>query len=289
MATEISGTTASRATSVDPREVEKFSAIAAGWWDPEGEMKPLHRLNPTRLAYLRDAACRHFGRDARSTAPLEGLQVLDVGCGVGLIAEPLARLGATVLAIDAAEENLKAAEQHAVDTGLRAEVGERLTYRCATAEALLDEGASFDLVVTLEVVEHVPDPQAFLQTCGNLVAGPDGARGSKGGKGKGKGKSGRAAQPAHETGGLLVMATLNRTWKSLAMAKVGAEYVLRWLPAGTHDWRKFVKPSEAASGLRAAGLTVTDVTGIVYNPLTDAWRQHTRDRDVNYMLTAVRG
>jgi 2-polyprenyl-6-hydroxyphenyl methylase/3-demethylubiquinone-9 3-methyltransferase len=254
-------------SSVDRGEVAKFAGLAETWWDPEGEMRPLHRLNPTRLAYLRDQACRRFGRDALADRPLAGLRALDVGCGPGLISEPLARLGATVLGIDAAEESLAAARLHAEEAGL-AELGFDLSYRHATAEELLDEGATFDLVVSLEVVEHVPDPQAFLETCGRLVAGPDP----------------KAGRP----GGLLVLSTLNRTMKALAMAKVGAEYVLRWLPAGTHDWRKFVRPHEAAAGLRAGGLVVADATGLVYNPLTDGWRLAKRDLDVNYMMTAVR-
>ncbi len=257
--------------NVDAGEVAKFGQFAATWWDPEGEMRPLHRMNPTRLAYLRDAACARFGRDPRADRPLSGLSALDVGCGPGLIAEPLARLGASVLGIDAAGESIAAADAHAQATGL-AELGCDLTYRQTTAETLLSEGASFDLVVSLEVVEHTPDPEGFLETCGRLVAPPCPAKGK------------RPAMP----GGLLAISTLNRTLKSLAMAKVGAEYVLRWLPVGTHDWRRFVRPREAAAALRAAGLTVTDATGLVYNPLTDSWRLATRDLDVNYLMTAVR-
>jgi 2-polyprenyl-6-hydroxyphenyl methylase/3-demethylubiquinone-9 3-methyltransferase len=262
---------AATAGSVDAAEVAKFAELAASWWDPEGEMRPLHRMNPIRLAYLRDAVCARFGRDPRADKPLAGLTAVDVGCGAGLISEPLARLGAEVLGIDAAAESLEAARAHAAETGL-AELGARLSYRQATAEELGEEGARFDLVVSLEVVEHTPDPEAFLAACGRLVAPPRPARGQ------------RPARP----GGLLVASTLNRTLKSLAMAKLGAEYLLRWLPAGTHDWRKFVKPHEAAAGLRAAGLAVTDASGLIYNPLTDSWRRSGRDLDVNYMMTAVR-
>ena len=251
-------------SSVIAGELEKFGRLAATWWDPDGEMRPLHRLNPTRLAYLRDAACHRFGRDPRADRPLSGLTAVDIGCGGGLISEPLARLGAEVLGIDATAESLEVARRHAAEAGLmetgKASAGSRLFYRQATAEQLLTEGASFDLVVTLEVVEHVADPAAFLGTCGRLVG----------------------------DGGLLVLSTLNRTLKALALAKIGAEYVLRWLPAGTHDWRKFVRPHEAAAALRAAGLTVGDASGLVYNPLTDGWRLAKRDLDVNYMMTGLR-
>ncbi len=255
------------AGSVLDEEVAKFGRLAETWWDPEGEMRPLHRLNPTRLAYIRDAACRHFGRDPHADRPLAGLRAVDIGCGGGLISEPLARLGAEVLGIDATPESLEVARRHAAAAGL-AETGCRLSYRRTTAEALLAEGARFDLVVSLEVVEHVADPAAFLETCGRLVAEPAPTRGA--------------------SGGLLVISTLNRTLKALALAKIGAEYVLRWLPAGTHDWRKFVKPHEAAAALRAAGLSVTDASGLVYNPLTDGWRLAKRDLEVNYMMTATR-
>ncbi|WP_119166948.1 bifunctional 2-polyprenyl-6-hydroxyphenol methylase/3-demethylubiquinol 3-O-methyltransferase UbiG [Algihabitans albus] len=251
-------------SSVLAEEVEKFGQLAATWWDPEGEMRPLHRLNPTRLAYLRDTACRRFGRDPRSDKPLKELKVLDIGCGGGLISEPLVRLGADVLGIDATAQSLEVARRHAVDAGLigngEAIGGHRLSYRQTTAEDLLAQGATFDLVVTLEVVEHVADSTAFLETCGHLV----------------------------DEGGLLVLSTLSRTLKALALAKIGAEYLLRWLPAGTHDWRKFVRPHEAAGALRRAGLTVSDATGLAYNPLTDGWRLAKRDLDVNYMMTAVR-
>ena len=254
----------SGSSSVLAEEVQKFGRLAATWWDPDGEMRPLHRLNPTRLGYLRDQACRRFERDPRGDNPLKGLTALDIGCGGGLISEPLARLGAEVLGIDATGDSLEVARKHAEEAGLLGNGGtpgsHRLSYRQAAAEDLLAEGATFDLVVTLEVVEHVADPAAFLETCGHLVA----------------------------DGGLLVLSTLSRTLKALALAKIGAEYVLRWLPAGTHDWRKFVRPHEAANALRGAGLTVGDATGLVYNPLTDGWRLAKRDLDVNYMMTAFR-
>lgn len=236
-------------------EVARFAALADAWWDPDGEFRPLHRLNPTRIAYVRDRLAEHFARDPLAPRPLSGLRVLDVGCGGGLICEPLARLGATVTGIDADREGILVAETHARGAGLH------IAYRCAAPEDLLRETPPpvFDAVTALEVVEHVADVPAFLAACGGLV----------------------------RPGGAVVMATLNRTAKSLVLAKIGAEYILRWLPIGTHDWRKFIKPSELAAGLRDAGLTVRDIRGMVYNPLTDRWSLGS-DLDVNYLAYAVR-
>ncbi len=241
-------------TTIDSAEIDKFSAMAAEWWDPFGKFKPLHKFNPVRLAYIRDAACAHFGLDGHDNKPLSGLRLLDIGCGGGLIAEPMARLGASVTAIDASEANIKTALAHAEPSDLE------IDYRCTSAEDLLaaDEGP-FDIVLNMEVVEHVADVELFLRTTAELV-GPD---------------------------GLLVMATINRTLKALALAKIGAEYVLRWLPAGTHDPRKFVKPAEATAALSRAGMTITEDAGVSYNPLMDRWSIST-DTDVNYMLTAVK-
>ncbi|PQA86493.1 bifunctional 2-polyprenyl-6-hydroxyphenol methylase/3-demethylubiquinol 3-O-methyltransferase UbiG [Hyphococcus luteus] len=242
-------------TTIDPDEVRKFSAIADEWWDPFGKFKPLHKFNPIRLAYIRDGACAHFGRDRRATAPLEGLSLLDIGCGGGLVAEPMRRLGAAVTAIDASERNIKTAMAHAEPLGLD------IDYRATTVENLVEENAGpFDIVLNLEVVEHVADVDVFLETSANLI----------------------------KPGGMTVMATINRTLKALALAKIGAEYVLRWLPAGTHDPRKFVKPEEAKSALTRAGLSVTAEAGVSYNPLMDIWRI-SDDTDVNYMLTALKG
>ncbi len=241
-------------TTIDEVEIDKFSAIAAEWWDPFGKFKPLHKFNPVRLAYIRDGACAHFGRDRREKRPLEGLRLLDIGCGGGLVAEPMARLGASVTAIDASEANIKTALAHAGPLGLD------IDYRATTAEDLLAAGEGpFDIVLNLEVIEHVADPALFVESTSQLVA-PD---------------------------GMLVMATINRTLKALALAKIGAEYVLRWLPAGTHDPRKFVKPEEAKSALMKAGMTVTAEAGVSYNPLMDVWRI-SEDTDVNYMLTAIK-
>lgn len=252
--TQTDATTRSGGTTIDPEEVKKFSAIADEWWDPFGKFKPLHKFNPVRLAYIRDGACTHFGRDRRSKAPLEGLRLLDIGCGGGLVAEPMRRLGAEVTAIDAAERNIKTAMAHAAPLGLD------IDYRATTVEQLVEESTeSFDIVLNLEVVEHVADVDLFLEASAKLV----------------------------KPGGMMVMATLNRTLKALALAKIGAEYVLRWLPAGTHDPRKFVKPEEAKSALTNAGLTVTAEAGVTYNPLMDIWRIGD-DVSVNYMLTAVK-
>jgi len=241
-------------SSIDRDEVAKFAAMAGTWWDPEGDMRPLHRLNPTRLAFIRDRACAHFARDPDAAKPLAGLTVLDIGCGGGLLAEPLARLGAEVSGIDAAPEAIKAALWHAEQSDLA------IDYRCATAEALAAAGRRFDLVVNMEVVEHVADVDGFLAASCALVK-PDGA---------------------------MAMATLNRTPKAFLLAVVGAEYVLGWLPRGTHDWRRFLRPSELTRRLAANGLTVSELCGVSYNPLDDRWRR-SRDLDVNYMLFAVRG
>ncbi|MEO1251126.1 MAG: bifunctional 2-polyprenyl-6-hydroxyphenol methylase/3-demethylubiquinol 3-O-methyltransferase UbiG [Pseudomonadota bacterium] len=241
-------------TTIDSDEIEKFSAIAAEWWDPFGKFKPLHKFNPARLAYIRDAACAHFGRDRHEKTPLKGLRLLDIGCGGGLVAEPMTRLGAEVVAIDASERNIKTAMAHAAEQKLA------IDYRCTTVEDLARAGeAPFDIVLNLEVVEHVADVDLFLQTSAGLTA----------------------------PGGMLIMATINRTLKALALAKVGAEYVLRWLPAGTHDPRKFVKPDEARSAFHRAGMNVTAEAGVTYNPLLDVWRI-SDDTSVNYMLTAIR-
>jgi 2-polyprenyl-6-hydroxyphenyl methylase/3-demethylubiquinone-9 3-methyltransferase len=242
------------ATTVDPREVERFAALAAEWWNPRGKMKVLHKFNPVRLAYLRERIVAHFGLDPKAIRPLEGLSLLDIGCGGGLLSEPLARMGASVTGIDPAERNVRIASLHAEESGIP------VTYRATTAEALADEGARFDVVMAMEVVEHVADVGLFLA---------------------------RAAEMA-KPGGLLVAATLNRTKRSFALAIVGAEYVLGWLPRGTHDWNRFITPDELQLALEAGGLKVTDREGVVFNPLTDEWRRSS-DLSVNYMMVAKKG
>jgi 2-polyprenyl-6-hydroxyphenyl methylase/3-demethylubiquinone-9 3-methyltransferase len=238
-------------TTVNTEEIAKFAAMADEWWDPKGKFKPLHKFNPVRLGYVRDNAIRHFGRDAGVRRPLEGLRVLDIGCGGGLLSEPLVRLGAAVTGIDAGEENIAIARLHAEQSGLA------IDYRVVTAEALAAEGARFDIVLNMEVVEHVDNVPLYLKSCAQLVA----------------------------PGGLLFTASINRTPRAFALAIVGAEYVLRWLPRGTHDYRKFLTPEEIAALLRRNGLKVTEKVGVVFHPLADEWRQ-SRDTGVNYMVLA---
>lgn len=242
------------ATSVDAAEVARFAALAGEWWNPDGNMRPLHRLNPVRIAYLRDRIAAHFGRAALGDRPLTGLRIVDIGCGGGLLSEPMARLGATVSGIDAAEPSIAVARTHAAAGGLA------IDYRCTTVETLAASGAQFDVVLNMEVVEHVADRDAFLDAAATLVA----------------------------PGGLTAISTLNRTTKAWLLAIVGGEYVLRWLPRGTHDWHKFVRPSEIAAAFRRSGLTLTDLSGVVYDPLGDRWRLSTSDLDVNYMAMAAR-
>jgi len=240
-------------STVDEAEVVRFSARAAEWWDPRGEMAMLHRFNPVRLAFIKQAACRQFDRQEPRLDALAGLRVLDIGCGGGILSEPLARLGAAVVGADPSPANIEAAKQHA------AEAGVAVDYRASTAEALAEQGERFDIVLAMEVVEHVADLGLFIGSCAQMV----------------------------KPGGLMITATLNRTLKSFALAIVGAEYVLRWLPRGTHNWEKFVRPSELAARLRQSGLAVRDLSGVVYSPLSGTWRIG-RDLGVNYICCAVR-
>jgi 2-polyprenyl-6-hydroxyphenyl methylase / 3-demethylubiquinone-9 3-methyltransferase len=240
-------------STVDAAEVARFSAYATEWWDPRGKMAMLHRFNPVRLAFIKQAACRHFERNERRLDALAGLRVLDIGCGGGILSEPLARLGAAVVGADPSQTNVEAAKLHA------AEAGVVVDYRTTTAEALAEEGEGFDVVLAMEVVEHVADLGLFISRCAEMV----------------------------RPGGLMITATLNRTLKSFALAIVGAEYVLRWLPRGTHQWEKFVTPNELEAALERHGLRVIDETGVIYNLLADRWQLST-DMDVNYMMVAER-
>lgn len=238
--------TASSTASAD--EIARFSRIAASWWDPEGEFRPLHQLNPLRVDYICERMARHFGRDPDAPEPLSGLDLLDIGCGGGLVAEPMVRLGARVVAIDASADTVRVAQLHAEQQGLA------IDYRVAAPEELAGEGLRFDIVLAMEVVEHVTDLSAFLGACSELL----------------------------RRDGAMALATLNRTLKSLALAKVGAEYVLRWLPVGTHEWRKFVRPSELARNLAVNGLSLEHLIGARYDPLQGRWSRSS-DLAVNYM------
>ncbi len=237
-------------SSIDPEEVEQFSRIAEQWWDPRGKFKPLHQINPARIGYIREHVCSHFQRDANSLNAFEGLTLLDMGCGGGLMSEPMARMGAQVSGIDASEKNIKTAALHAEQSGLN------IDYRASTAEKLAAKGEQFDIVLALEIIEHVADADAFVASCAQLV----------------------------KEGGLLIMSTMNRTTKSLLMAKIGAEYILRMLPIGTHDWRKFIKPDEMAQAMTQNSLSVSAMHGMVLRPLSREWVISETDLDVNYLM-----
>ena len=239
--------------TLDAAEIDKFSRIARQWWDESGPFAPLHRLNPTRLAYIRNRATTHFTCDAKSVKPFAGLSILDVGCGGGLVCEPMARLGGAVTGIDADGEALDVARTHAAEGGLA------IDYIATTSDALAAQGRQFDLVLALEIVEHVADADAFASSLRALV----------------------------KPGGLLIVSTLNRTPRSFLNAIVGAEYLLRWLPRGTHDWRKFLKPSELARLLSRSGFVVRDLTGLAYDPLRRAFSLSQDDLATNYFCTAV--
>lgn len=239
------------AGTIDEAEIARFSRHAAQWWDERGPMAALHRFNPVRLAYIRDRAAAHFGRDVARLDSLAGLRVLDIGCGGGILSEPLARLGAAVLGADPSESNIAAARQHAAQSGVQ------IDYRNTTAEALAEAGEAFDVVLAMEVVEHVADLGLFVDLAASMV----------------------------KPGGLVFVATLNRTFKSFALAIVGAEYILRWLPRGTHQWDKFVTPNELEIAIEQSGLRISHETGLIYNLLADRWQLAT-DMDVNYMVVA---
>jgi 2-polyprenyl-6-hydroxyphenyl methylase/3-demethylubiquinone-9 3-methyltransferase len=241
------------ATTIDPAEIARFAAMAESWWDPEGEFRPLHRFNPVRLGFLRDRLIAHFSRDASGLRPFEGLRLLDVGCGGGLLAEPMARLGFAVTGIDATPATIATARLHAEQSRLA------IDYRAVPVEDLARSGERFDAVLAMEIIEHVADLGVFLEATATVL----------------------------KPGGILIVATLNRTGKAYLLAVVGAEYVLRWLPRGTHEWSKFVRPSELAAGLRRNGLRAAEMTGVSYNPLRDSWSLG-RDLDVNYMAVATR-
>ena len=241
------------ASTIDPDDVARFSAMAAEWWDENGKFKPLHKFNPVRLAYIREKALERFARDGAARRPFEGLRLLDIGCGGGLLSEPMARLGFAVTGADASEKNIGTARAHAAEQGLA------IDYRATTAEALAEAGETFDVILNMEVVEHVADVKLFMASCAKML----------------------------RPGGMMIVATLNRTFKAWALAIVGAEYVLGWLPRGTHDWAKFLTPGELRAALEAGGLDVSDLTGVTYNPIADRWSRSS-DTGVNYLVLATR-
>lgn len=240
--------------TIDPAEVAKFQAMADEWWDPKGKFRPLHQMNPCRLDYITQQIAAEFGRDLRDSTPFRGLRILDIGCGGGLLSEPMARLGADVVGADAAERNIPVARLHAEQSGLTVD------YRHTTAESLAEAGERFDVVLNMEVVEHVADPLAYLTACQILL----------------------------KPGGLMLCSTLNRNAKSFAMAIVGAEWVMRWLPKGTHDWQKFITPDELCDLIRRAGLDPVDRKGMVFNPISWRWSLSARDLSVNYVTASVK-
>ncbi|WP_094019453.1 bifunctional 2-polyprenyl-6-hydroxyphenol methylase/3-demethylubiquinol 3-O-methyltransferase UbiG [Maliponia aquimaris] len=240
--------------TVDASEIAKFEAMAAEWWDPNGKFKPLHMLNPCRLDYITSQIAAEYDRDLTASRPFEGLRLLDIGCGGGLLSEPMARLGAEVVGVDAAPRNIPVAQTHAAQSGLE------IDYRFTTAEAMAEAGEQFDVVLNMEVVEHVADPLAYLTACRQLL----------------------------KPGGLHVCSTINRNAKSFAMAIVGAEYVMRWLPKGTHEWSKFITPDELYGLLQQAGLNPVDRKGFVFNPVSWSWRLSDRDLSVNYVTAALK-
>ena len=241
-------------STVDPAEVAKFEAMAAEWWNPNGKFKPLHLMNPCRLDYITTQIASEFDRDLASPQPFKGLRILDIGCGGGLLSEPMARLGAEVVGADPATRNIPVAKLHAEQSGLT------IDYRLTTAEDLAAAGEQFDVVLNMEVVEHVPNPQSFLTACQTLL----------------------------KPGGLMICSTLNRNAKSFGMAIIGAEWVMRWLPKGTHDWKKFITPDELADFIRRAGLEPVDRKGMVFNPIAWSWSLSSRDLSVNYVTASVK-
>lgn len=241
-------------STVDPAEVAKFEAMAAEWWDPAGKFKPLHMMNPVRLDYITSQIAAEFARDLTEARPFDGLRLLDIGCGGGLLSEPMARLGADVVGADAAEGNIKTASVHADQMGLE------IDYRCTMAEALVEAGEQFDVVLAMEIVEHVADPQTFLTACQKLV----------------------------RPGGLFICSTINRNPKSFAMAIVGAEHIMRWLPKGTHEWSKFITPDELQGMIGTAGFENVDRKGFVFNPILWSWSISDKDLSVNYVCAGVK-
>ena len=241
-------------TSINPAEIAKFEAMAAEWWNPQGKFKPLHMLNPCRLDYIVTQIAAEYGRDITAKSPFAGLRILDIGCGGGLLSEPMATLGADVVGADAAPRNIPVAQLHARQSGLV------IDYRITTAEDMASSGEQFDVVLNMEVVEHVADPQAYLTACQRLL----------------------------KPGGIMICSTLNRNPKSFVMAIIGAEWVMRWLPKGTHDWQKFITPDELYAMIRTAGLDPVDRKGFVFNPVLWSWSLSARDLSCNYVTASIK-
>ena len=240
-------------STASPEEINKFNSIADAWWDPNGDFALLHRLNPVRLKFARDHLCKHFLRDPLLPAPLVGLDIIDVGCGGGILTEPIARMGGLVTGVDAGLENIKIARHHAKQVGLK------INYLHELPEELILHEGRYDVVINMEVIEHVADLNAFLTATAELI----------------------------KPGGVMLLSTINRTWKSLALAKIAAEYLLHWLPIGTHNWENFVKPSELIAGLKSTQVNITDITGMTYNPLEDDWKT-SRDISINYLAFGIK-
>lgn len=245
--------TGTNRSTIDQADVDRFSSMADEWWDPSGKFKPLHKFNPVRLSYIKDKVCENFDLTPNKPRPFEGLRFLDIGCGGGLLCEPMARLGAQIVGADASQTNIEIARLHAQQSGLE------IDYRAVTSEALDADGEKFDCILNMEVVEHVADVELFMKSCANMV----------------------------KPGGLMFVATINRTFKANALAIFMAENVLRWLPRGTHQYEKLVQPQELELPINSAGMSVIDTTGVTYNPVTDQWK-YSHDIDVNYMILAHR-
>ena len=242
-----------QATTIDDAEVARFSAIAAEWWSPTGKFRPLHKFNPVRLAYIKEQVCQHFKLDPSKPKPFKGLRILDIGCGGGLLCEPMSRLGAEIVGADASETNIEVAKIHAEQTGVTVD------YRATTSEALAAEGEQFDIILNMEVVEHVADVDLFMASCCEMV----------------------------KPSGLMFIATINRTAKARMLAIFMAEKVLRWLPVGTHEFEKLVKPEELEEAFTKGGMSLLDESGVTYNPVLDRWSK-SKDMDVNYMMLATK-
>jgi len=242
-----------KATTIDDAEVARFSAMAAEWWSPTGKFRPLHKFNPVRLAYIKKQVCQHFNIDPSKPKPFEGLRILDIGCGGGLLCEPMSRLGAEIVGADASEVNIEVAKIHAMQTGVTVD------YRATTSEDLAAAGEKFDIILNMEVVEHVADVDLFMASCCEMV----------------------------KPGGLMFMATINRTAKARMLAIFMAEKVLRWLPVGTHEFEKLVKPEELEKAFAKGGMSLLDESGVTYNPILDRWSK-SKDMDVNYMMLAAK-